>query len=100
MMETKEQIFQEFKQGKIDQFYKIIYPQLLLYAVRHLGDNYSFLAEDCVQDAVYQKTYDLRVNVTLSSSLSTNISCGHHLIIPLISFFVNRFVENRAVSLC
>ena len=54
MMETKEQIFQEFNQGKIDQFYKIIYPQLLLYAVRHLGDNYSFLAEDCVQDAVYQ----------------------------------------------
>lgn len=53
-MKEKEQIFQEFKSGKIDRFYHKVYPQLMLYAVRHLGENYSFLAEDCIQDAIYE----------------------------------------------
>lgn len=56
MKEMKEQIFQDFKKGKIDRFYTVYYPQLMLYAIRHLGENHSFLAEDCVQDAIY-KTY-------------------------------------------
>ncbi|MEY8685389.1 RNA polymerase sigma factor [Bacteroides sp. AN502(2024)] len=49
-----EQIFRDFKAGRIDTFYQKMYPQLLLYAGRHLGKDYAFLAEDCVQDAIYQ----------------------------------------------
>ena len=49
-----EQIFKDFKAGKIDTFYRKMYPQLLIYAGRHLGKDYAFLAEDCVQDAIYQ----------------------------------------------
>lgn len=33
-------------------FYEDLYPGLLVYASRQLGDELSYLAEDCVQDAV------------------------------------------------
>lgn len=49
-----EQIFKDFKAGRIDTFYQRMYPQLILYAGRHLGKDYAFLAEDCVQDAIFQ----------------------------------------------
>lgn len=54
-----EQVFQEFKAGRIERFYRESYAQLLVYASRQLGGNYAFLAEDCVQDAVY-KAYEQR----------------------------------------
>lgn len=45
-------IFQEFKDGRLDSFYDYMYAGLLLYAARTLGDEQTYLAEDCVQDAV------------------------------------------------
>ncbi len=38
--------------GDVAPFYDNLYPGLLVYASRQLGDELSYLAEDCVQDAV------------------------------------------------
>ena len=51
-MIDEEQILTDFINGDIDVFYKKMYSPLLAYAVRYLGNDYSFLAEDCVQDAI------------------------------------------------
>lgn len=53
------QIFDDFRNGDITSFYETMYPELLVYVAKILGDGYSFLAEDCVQDAV-MKTYGRR----------------------------------------
>lgn len=47
-------ILEQFKSGQIDGFYAEVYPSLLLYAMRNLGDDYSFLGEDCVQDSIFE----------------------------------------------
>lgn len=52
-MQALDGILVRFKAGDIDSFYTELYPSLLTYASRFLGVNYSFLAEDCVQDAVF-----------------------------------------------
>lgn len=56
LMALYEQIYLDFKAGVITSFYEKMYPELLLYTSRLLGEEYAFLAEDCVQDAVF-KTY-------------------------------------------
>lgn len=53
-MALYEQIFSDFKEGTINSFYQKMYPELLAYTIRLLGNEYAFLAEDCVQDAVFQ----------------------------------------------
>lgn len=58
-MTIYKQIFDDFTDGDITSFYKVMYPELLVYVARILGDDFSFLAEDCVQDAV-MKTYNRR----------------------------------------
>ena len=47
-MTHSESILSEFKSGKIGTFYNELYAKLLVYASRHLGTDYAFLAEDCV----------------------------------------------------
>lgn len=47
-----DSIFQSFRSGRLYDFYNHMYAGLLLYASRTLGDEQSYLAEDCVQDAV------------------------------------------------
>lgn len=58
-MRLTEKIVDDFRLGKIDSFYKEVYPSLLVFASRQLGTDYAFLAEDCVQDAIY-KMYGIR----------------------------------------
>ncbi len=48
-----KRIYKSFVGGDVRPFYKEMYPGLLVYACRQLGDELSYLAEDCVQDAVY-----------------------------------------------
>lgn len=55
-MTKYKQIFDDFRKGNIELFYEMMYPELLVYVSRILGEDFSFLAEDCVQDAVL-KTY-------------------------------------------
>jgi RNA polymerase sigma-70 factor (ECF subfamily) len=46
-------ILATFRRGELAPFYKHVYPALLLFAGRFLGEQAAFLAEDCVQDAVF-----------------------------------------------
>ena len=90
-MAQTEQILSEFKSGNIETFYNELYAKLLVYASRHLGSDYAFLAEDCVQDAVY-KAYEQRQ--TFKSALTFKAflySCIHHAAIDILR-------KNRAQS--
>ena len=53
-MTRYDYIFSASQSGNIQPFYDRMYPELLLYTSRLLGDDFAFLAEDCVQDAVFQ----------------------------------------------
>ena len=52
-MATYEEIYHNFTKGDITPFYRTMYPELLLYAIGLLGEEFAFLAEDCVQDAIF-----------------------------------------------
>ncbi len=52
IMTDYEFIYRQFMMGRMEPFYKSLYRRLLLYSVNILGDRLSFLAEDCVQNAV------------------------------------------------
>lgn len=47
-----DHIYKTFRSGRLEAFYEHLYPGLLVYASRQLGEELSYLAEDCVQDAV------------------------------------------------
>ena len=83
-MTHSESIFQEFKSGKVSTFYNELYAKLLVYASRHLGADYAFLAEDCVQDAVY-KAYEQRASFTSALTFKSFLySCIHHAAIDIL----------------
>lgn len=52
-MADDEKILKHFKANRMEPFYSLVYPSLLVFASSKLGPKYSFLAEDCVQDAVF-----------------------------------------------
>ncbi len=52
-MELTTKIMHDFQKGNLDTFYAEAYAPLLAYAARRLGEGYSLLAEDCVQDAIF-----------------------------------------------
>ena len=47
-------IIQDFKSGNLESFYSEAYADLLTYAERQLGEHHALLAEDLVQDAIFQ----------------------------------------------
>lgn len=49
-----KKIYKSFNAGDVKPFYTEMYPGLLSYAIRQLGDELAYLAEDCVQDAVLE----------------------------------------------
>lgn len=51
--DTDLQVLQSFKMGHLELLYRWIYPGLLLYAVKNAGNQHDFLAEDCVQNAIF-----------------------------------------------
>ena len=51
-MEISEQIYKDFKAGRIDSLYAEGFASLKAFAARYLTDSYSMMAEDCVQDAI------------------------------------------------
>lgn len=53
-MNVYGEIFADFKQGELERFYRLMYPELMVYANRLLGADFAFLSEDCVQNAVYK----------------------------------------------
>ena len=52
-MNWNTQILIDFQQGKLDFLYRNVYPGLILYAIKYLGEESEFLAEDCVQNAIF-----------------------------------------------
>ena len=83
-MAQTEQLLSEFKSGNIGTFYNELYAKLLVYASRHLGPDYAFLAEDCVQDAVY-KAYEQRGSFKSVLTLKAFLySCIHHAAIDIL----------------
>lgn len=46
------QIYSDFMRGKLSGFYDNMYPGLLRHTARMLGDELSWLAEDCLQDII------------------------------------------------
>ena len=74
---TDLQVLQAFKKGQLELFYRRIYPGLLLYAVKNAGDRHDFLAEDCVQNAIFNawKRRDSFDSIyTLKSFLYTSVN--------------------------
>ena len=77
-----ENIVKDFKNGRMEEFYSAVYPCLITYAARILGDDFSFLAEDCVQDVIY-KMYENRENFS---------SCSH------FKSFLYLSIRNNAIN--
>lgn len=50
---TDLQVLSEFKEGHLELLYRRIYPALLLFAIKNAGEHNDFLAEDCVQNAIF-----------------------------------------------
>ena len=82
-MSLYEQIFTDFKKGDITSFYQKMYPEMLIYTARLLGDDFSFLAEDCVQNAVF-KAYSRQDNFAT---------------MPQWKVFLYTCVRNEAISI-
>jgi len=75
-MSSEKTIIEDFAKSRIESFYENIYPGLLLYAIRWLGDEFSFMAEDCVQNAVlnaWKKRNEFASIAALKSYLYTCI---------------------------
>lgn len=47
-----EYIYDAFKRGEMEPFYMEMFPVLLRFSAKMLGEQYAFAAEDCVQDTV------------------------------------------------
>lgn len=75
-MATDETLLSEFKSNRLDSFYECVYPALLMFAASNLTAKYAFLAEDCVQDAIfsaYNRKQDFYSFNSLKSYLYTCI---------------------------
>jgi RNA polymerase sigma-70 factor (ECF subfamily) len=75
-MSSENKIFEDFARSRVDSFYENVYPGLLLYAIRWLGNEHSFLAEDCVQNAVlnaWKRRNDFASTAAIKSYLYTCI---------------------------
>lgn len=82
-MNVDEQTLQDFRKGRIDRLYILLYPSLLRYAERMLGTQHSYLAEDCVQNAIY-KVYLKRKTFTDTLSMKSYLfACVHNEIVSI-----------------
>lgn len=78
-----DDIFKDFKRGELRGFYEQIYPSLIMFATRLLGNDYGFLSEDCVQESIY-KTYNYRTSITNKMQMKTFLyTCIHNQAISL-----------------
>lgn len=99
-MQITEQTLKDFQSGRIGAFYEEVYPSLITYAARLLKEDFSFLSEDCVQDAVfiaYKRRMEFISPVIFKSFLYT---CVHNNAVSLLrknnshDNYMKRFHEN------
>lgn len=77
-------VYGQFMEGNISAFYKYAYASLIVYAERLLGSELSYLAEDCVQDAVFE-TYGKRSDMPSSVHLKQYLyRCVHNNAISML----------------
>lgn len=77
-MSVYAEIFKDFQEGSLTSFYRKMYAELVVYASRLLGAEFAFLAEDCVQNAVYN-TFRKRDTFSSSSQWKNHIyNCVHN----------------------
>ncbi len=77
-------IYKSFIAGNVRPFYEDLYPGLLVYASRQLGDELSYLAEDCVQDAVMSSFTERRRLKSSPAWYAYILKCIYHSSIALI----------------
>lgn len=82
-MSADRNIYEDFIHGSMQLLYKSFYPTLIAYSGSILGQRYSFLCEDCVQESIY-KAYLNRDRIKDETSLKS---------------FLYTAVRNRAISL-
>lgn len=96
-MRLQEQVFDDFKAGHIQSFYDQVYPSLLRYAERVVGDDHAYLAEDCVQEAIF-KVYLRRQQFTDAEAMESYLFvCLRNEITTLFRKRDrhNRYIEHR-----
>lgn len=94
-MESEERCFKKLQSGHIEPIYKRLYPQLLSYAIRALGD-FAFMAEDCVQDS-FVKAYSGNKYKEYLHFKSFLYTCMRNQIISILRH--NRAQDNYISSL-
>ncbi len=71
-------IYKSFMAGDVTPFYENLYPGLLVYASHRLGSDLSYLAEDCVQDAVMSSYSERKRFVNSAAWYAYIIKCIYH----------------------
>ena len=79
-----QEAYEQFLQGKIDVFYKEVYPSLLVFTRRLLPGDLVYLAEDCVQDSIF-KLYSQRRRMTSAERAKSFLYiCIHNTVVSYI----------------
>lgn len=76
--------FQQFCNGQPDALYKEAYPSLLSMANRMLSPLYAYLAEDCVQEAIYSAWNKREIFQSPSNLKSYLFACVHNEAINIL----------------
>ena len=76
-MDISRQILEDFRKGRLETFYRELYPSLLRYAERTLGAEHAYQAEDCVQEAVY-KVYLRRQQFQAADTMKSYLFMSLH----------------------
>lgn len=83
-MNDTDYIFHQFKRGNLDPFFREMYSGVMVYAIKVLGDEFAFLAEDCVQEAIIT-TYSRRDDIeSVESWRGFMLSCVRHNAIAIL----------------
>lgn len=83
-MNDTDYIFHQFKRGNLAPFFREMYSGVMVYAIKVLGDEFAFLAEDCVQEAIIT-TYNRRDDIeTVDSWRGFMLACVRHNAIAIL----------------
>ncbi len=95
-----EQTLQDFQCGHIDRLYMLLFPSLLCYAERMLGTQDAFMAEDCVQNAIYRVYLKRKTFADVLSMKSYLFACVHNEVITLKrrKALSDNFIKDQAFS--
>lgn len=80
---SRQSLYADFCSGRMNRLYGEFYPALIAYARRFLGTEHAWLAEDCVQESIFQ-TYLMKEKIPDEPSLKA---------------YLYTAVRNRAVSI-